>query len=195
MILPFVRALFADAERTPAYARVGGHLRSHAGRCCVSGLTETAKSLYLPLFQRTSSRKLIVIVPDGRAADRLLTEMRTFAALSESVEPESIMALPEYDVLPFEGLSPHAEIQEQRAATLWRMATGSTQTGNAQIVIVPVVAACMKVGSAEQHKDLARVVRRGGTIDTDELTAHLNSVGYSPSDLVEMPGQYALRGG
>jgi len=190
MILPFVRALFADAERTPAYARVGGHLKSHAGRCCVSGLTETAKSLYLPLFQRTSGHKLIVIVRDGRAADRLLTEMRTFAALSECVAPESIMALPEYDVLPFEGLSPHAEIQEQRAATLWRMATG-----NAQIVIVPVVAACMKVGTAEQHKDLARVVRRGGTIDTDELTAHLNSVGYSPSDLVEMPGQYALRGG
>jgi transcription-repair coupling factor (superfamily II helicase) len=38
-------------------------------------------------------------------------------------------------------------------------------------------------------------VRRADTIDTDALVRHLNTVGYSAADVVEMPGQYALRGG
>src|SRR5581483_4410172 len=43
--------------------------------------------------------------------------------------------------------------------------------------------------------DLARVIRRGDTLDVDSLLRHLNVVGYVSADVVEMPGQYALRGG
>src|SRR5439155_7895880 len=37
--------------------------------------------------------------------------------------------------------------------------------------------------------------RRGESFDTDALLEHLNSVGYNSTDVVEMPGEYALRGG
>src|SRR5579872_2280583 len=190
MILPFVRAMFADAEKSEPFQRVGGYLKTHAGRSSVSGLTDTAKSLHLPLFQRVSQSKIIVIASDGRDAERMAQQLRAFAELTGACAPESIALLPAYDVLPFEGLSPHAEIQEQRAASLWRIARGT-----AQIVVVPAVAACMKLSGAAQYAELAREVRRGGEIDPEKLIAHLHSVGYSPSDLVEMPGQYALRGG
>ena len=190
MILPFVRTLFADAQKTAAFQRAGGLLKSRAGRSSVSGLTAAAKSLYLPLFQRASGQKLIVIVPDSRTAERMLNELRAFAELSGACPPEAVVMLPAYDVLPFEGLAPHAEIQEQRAATLWRIATGA-----AQIVLVTAEAACMKLRTAESYRDLAHGVRRGGEIEPEKLIEHLHHAGYSPSDIVEMPGQYALRGG
>ncbi len=41
----------------------------------------------------------------------------------------------------------------------------------------------------------SRTIRRGETFDLDSLLAHLNTVGYTSTDVVEMPGQYALRGG
>src|SRR5512146_3382471 len=42
---------------------------------------------------------------------------------------------------------------------------------------------------------MARVVRRGDTLDTEARIQHLNTVGYAQTDVVEMPGEYALRGG
>ncbi len=47
----------------------------------------------------------------------------------------------------------------------------------------------------EYYADLARTLRRGESFDIDNLLGHLNTVGYATADVVEMPGQYALRGG
>jgi transcription-repair coupling factor (superfamily II helicase) len=108
----------------------------------------------------------------------------------DSAEPESIVTLPTRDVLPFQNLSPHPEIQEERAAALWKIASGAVS-----IVIAPIAATTIRLASTEYYTDLARTIRRGETIDTEPLLEHLNTVGYSSSDVVEMPGQYALRGG
>ena len=69
MALPFVRDLFTDAEKLPAFLRVASHLREGTGRIRVSGLTLTAKALLLALLQRNAGRPFIVIVPDNRAAE------------------------------------------------------------------------------------------------------------------------------
>jgi transcription-repair coupling factor (superfamily II helicase) len=58
-----------------------------------------------------------------------------------------------------------------------------------------VSAAAVRLRSPEYYSDLARTVRRAETLDIDALVQHLNTVGYTVADVVEMPGQYALRGG
>ena len=92
--------------------------------------------------------------------------------------------------LPFQNLSPHPEIQEERATALWKIATG-----RAAIVVSPVTATTILLRAPEYYADLARVLRRGETFDLEKLLEHLNTVGYSATDVVEMPGQYAARGG
>jgi transcription-repair coupling factor (superfamily II helicase) len=62
-------------------------------------------------------------------------------------------------------------------------------------VVSPVAATALRLRSAEYYADLARVVRRNETLDTEPLLRHLNTVGYASTDVVEMPGEYALRGG
>src|SRR5580698_718006 len=146
MILPFVREFFADVENVPAFARAVAQIRGpqrgssrrdgvegegRAGRIRVSGLTPTGKALFYSLLQRAITRPLIVIVNDNRAVEELLPVMRAFADLTGALSPEAVIGLPAYDVLPFENLSPHPEIQDARAVALLKIATGA-----AEIVVI-----------------------------------------------------------
>jgi transcription-repair coupling factor (superfamily II helicase) len=190
MILPFVRDLLAELEHCAPFERVRRHLAVSAGRKRVSGLTATARALYLPLFARDAQTPVVVIVADTKAADALQLTLRATCELTGAIEPERVLRLPAHDVLPFENMSPHPDVQEQRASVLWKIATGA-----ASIVIVPVEAACMRVFPTDYYADLGRVLRRDEEIDIDDLTTHLASVGYSALDIVEMPGQFTRRGG
>jgi transcription-repair coupling factor (superfamily II helicase) len=190
MVLPFVRDLFADVEKLPGFSRVASHLKEATGRIRVSGLVPPAKALFLVLLQRSAGRPLVVVVSDNRAAEDLIPVLAAFHELSGGTDPGSIVGLPARDVLPFQNLSSHPEIQEERAAALWKIATGAVS-----IVVSPVAATALRLRSAEYYAELARVVRRNDTLDTEALLGHLTTVGYSSTDVVEMPGEYALRGG
>ena len=196
MVLPFVRDLFADVEKLPALVRAASHLKSGAGGMSVSGLTPTAKALLIALLHRAVGKPLIIVVADNRAAEDLQPVVSAFGELTGAFAPhqerssEAVLILPAPDVLPFEGLSPHPEIQEQRAATLAKVAAGA-----ASVLIVPVAAAAMRLRAPEFYSEMARTLRRGETVDIEPLLQHLNTLGYTASDVVEMPGEYALRGG
>jgi len=190
MVLPFVRDLFADVEKLLAFTRVASDLKEGTGRIRVSGLNTTAKALSLVLLQKAAGRPLIVVVPDNRAAEDLVLLLQSFGELTGGAAPESIVALPSRDVMPFQNLSPHPEIQEERAVALWKIASGT-----ASIVVAPIAATAIRLRSAEYYADLARIVHRGDTIDVEPLLQHLNTVGYTSADVVEMPGEYAVRGG
>jgi transcription-repair coupling factor (superfamily II helicase) len=203
MVLPFVRELFADVNNSLGFTRAVSHLKTGAGRASVSGLTPTAKALLLPMLQRAAARPLLVIVDSNRAAEDLLPIVQSFADLTGSLPPsaqrpehgpsalaDSIITLPAPDVFPFEGMSPHPEIQEARAITLWKMATGA-----ASVVIAPIAAVLSRFQDRDYYAGLARMVRRTDSLDLEDLIAHLRTVGYSEADIVEMPGDFALRGG
>src|SRR5579875_367408 len=155
MILPFVRELFADLESSTSFEQARRHLALARGRRRVSGLTSTARALYLPLFAKAANVPVIVVVADNKAADTLQIAFRAGCELTGAIPPERVLKLPAHDVLPFENLSPHPDIQEQRAATLWKMATGG-----ASIVIAPVEAAAMKFFASEYYAGLACTLRR-----------------------------------
>ena len=190
MILPFVREIFAELEQSPGFERVRRHLSLASGRRRVSGLSSTASALYLPLMVRAAGQPVIVVVADNKAAEALEPMLRAGCELTGAIDPERVVRLPAHDVLPFENLSPHPDVQEQRAAALWKLATGAVS-----ILIAPVEAAALKLFDREYYSGLAVTIRRGEELDMEVLTGHLASVGYTQMDLVEMPGQFTRRGG
>lgn len=190
MILPFVREMIADLEHTDAFERVRRHLSAGSGRRRVSGLTTTARAIYLPLMVRASNAPALILVSDNKAAEALHALLNATCDLTGTLKCEEVLRLPAHDVLPFENLSPHAEIQEQRAATLWKICSGA-----ARIVIVPLESACMRLFSRDYYAALALELKRGEEYDTAMLLEHLLTVGYTRVDVVEMPGQVTLRGG
>jgi transcription-repair coupling factor (superfamily II helicase) len=190
MILPFVREIFAELEHSSGFERVQRHLSLGAGRRRVSGLTATARALYLPLMARVARQPVIVVVADNKAAEALEPMLCAGCELTGAVDPSQVVRFPAHDVLPFENLSPHPDVQEQRAAALWKLATGAVS-----ILIAPVESAALKLFDRDYYASLAVTLRRGEEVDVEVLTGHLASVGYTQMDLVEMPGQFTRRGG
>jgi transcription-repair coupling factor (superfamily II helicase) len=190
MILPFVREIFAELEHSSGFERVRRHLSLGAGRRRVSGLTNTARSIYIPLFARAARQPVIVVVADNKAAEALEPMLRAGCELTGAIDPAQVVRLPAHDVLPFENLSPHPDVQEQRSAALWKLATGAVS-----ILIAPVESAALRLFDRDYYAGLAVTLKRGEEVDVEVLTGHLASVGYTQMDLVEMPGQFTRRGG
>ena len=190
MVLPFVRDALASIEHTDSFERVRRHLSLARGRRRVSGLTATARALCIPLFAHAAQGPVVVLVADNKAAESLETTLRAAADLTGAVEPKRILRLPAHDVLPFESISPHPDVQEQRASVLWKIATH-----RASIVIAPVEAACMRLFDAPYYAGLAQELRRDEEVDIEMLLDHLRAIGYTQMDIVEMPGQFTRRGG
>ena len=190
MILPFVREIFAELEQTPGFERVRRHLSLASGRRRVSGLTATARVLYIPYMARAARQPVIILVADNKTAETLEPMLRAGCELTGAIDPDRVVRFPAHDVLPFENLSPHPDVQEQRAAALWKLSTGAVS-----ILIAPVEAAALKLFDREYYSGLAVTLRRGEEVDVEVLTGHLASVGYTQMDLAEMPGQFTRRGG
>jgi transcription-repair coupling factor (superfamily II helicase) len=190
MILPFVREIFAELEHSSGFERVRRHLSLGAGRRRVSGLTQAARAIYVPLMARAARQTVIVLVADNKAAEAFEPLLRAGCDLTGAIDPGRVVRLPAHDVLPFENLSPHPDVQEQRAAALWKLATGAVS-----ILIAPVEAAALRLFDRDYYAGLAVTLKRGEEVDAEILTAHLASVGYTQMDLVEMPGQFTRRGG
>ncbi|HKT49078.1 MAG TPA: transcription-repair coupling factor, partial [Candidatus Angelobacter sp.] len=197
MILPFVREVLADVEKSSGFLQAAAYLKQRrgeslppAGRIRLSGLVPAAKALLVPYLHRTAGKPLILVTATNRAAEGLFAVVQSFCELTGACAPQSAVKLPAYDVLPFENMSPHPEIQEERATALWKIATGA-----AEIVITSMEATAMRLRTAEHYAALARTIRRSEPVEVEELVQHLNTVGYTAVDVVEMPGQYAVRGG
>jgi transcription-repair coupling factor (superfamily II helicase) len=190
MILPFVRDIFAELEHSSGFERVRRHLSLAAGRRRVSGVTATAQAVYIPLFAHAARQPVIVLVADNKAAEALEPMVRAGCELTGAVDPSQVVRLPAHDVLPFENLSPHPDVQAQRAAALWKLATGAVS-----ILIAPVESAALRLFEPSYYANLAVKLKRGEEMDLEVLTGHLASVGYTQMDIVEMPGQFTRRGG
>ena len=126
----------------------------------------------------------------NRAAEEILPVVQAFCEMTGAAHTESVVMLPAYDVLPFENLSPHPEIQEARATALWKIVSGA-----ARIVITPFVPPPCTIDRRSSTSISPRSSVAATRWIPTNLRGHLNTVGYSAVDVVEMPGEYALRGG
>ena len=194
MIHPAVRDLLAGLARHAAFQElVRAVLAEKPGeprKLSLSGLTLTAKALYTVLLWQAVERPIIVVVDGNKQAESLSEAVESFFDLLVSGRAARPQLLPALDVLPFQRLSPHAEISEQRAIALWRMATERVP-----ITVTPVASALLRTNAAEFYRQLAVALRPGDEVPLDDLTAHLESIGYERRDPVEMVGEYSVRGG
>ena len=160
-----------------------------AANVSLSGLTTTAKALYSVLLWHHAGRPLVIVVDGNKQAETLSEAIQTFFTLLAD-DRNSPLLLPALDVLPGQSLSPHADILEQRALGLWRLATQRVP-----LTILPVPAALWRIAPADYYRQLALRLRVGDEVPLEDVLAHLESVGYERREPVEMVGEYSVRGG
>ena len=188
MILPVVAELLARIGRQPEVEEALDRLRR--GRCAtLSGLTDPAKVLIAVLAVQSLLRPGIFFVETNERADALCPLAQYFLRALGKANAQ-VMVLPAHEVTPYDRQSPHAEISEARASALWRLTSGE-----ADLVIAPVTAAIWRLREPQFYSSLALTLMRGEDIPREEFLGHIAGVGYESTETVEMPGQFAVRGG
>src|SRR6266853_1900566 len=190
MLLPSVSETLASVSRHPALEAAISALRRGVAHEHVAGLTDTAKALVAAHIAAELRRPVIVLVTSGARAETLAASLEFFYKALAGQEATGVAVFPALDAFPWQEVSSHAEILETRAVTLWRYTSGL-----ARVVVAPIAAARMRLADASLYAGQARTLARDQEISLDEFIAHLRSVGYESHDMVEMPGQFTVRGG
>ncbi|HKQ87045.1 MAG TPA: transcription-repair coupling factor [Candidatus Acidoferrales bacterium] len=190
MILPLVSELLSRVARCPAVDNAVESLRRGRPGGGISGLTESAKALLAPMICSELGRPTILLVESPQRAEDLLAPVRWFYRALTNKPGRRVAHLPAYEVLPYEGRSPHAEIAEERAVSLWRFASGEVD-----LLIAPIHAALWRLKGREYYQRLALSIARDQSIPYEEMTNFLAGAGYDRKTTCEMPGEYAVRGG
>jgi len=189
LIHPAVRDLFLDLGKHPGFQEAVRRI-ARGGAASLSGLTTAAKAIYSVLLWQSAGRPLVIVVDGNKQAEALSEALQTFFSIVAAEERNQPLLLPALDVVPMQNLSPHAEICEERAIGLWRLASQRVP-----ITVMPVAAALLRVAPGEHYRQLALKLRVGDELPLDDVLAHLESIGYERREPVEMVGEYSVRGG
>src|SRR3984893_12541652 len=190
MLLPSVSETLASVSRHPALEAAISALRRGLADERVAGLTDTAKALVAAHVAAELRRPVVVLVTSGARAETLAASLEFFYRALAGQEATEVAVFPALDALPWQEVASHAEILETRAVTLWRYASGL-----ARVVVAHIAAARMWLADAASYAGQARTLARDQEVLLDEFVAHLRRVGYESHDMVEMPGQFTIRGG
>jgi len=189
MLFSAVTENLSRLARHPAMDDALAALRRGSMRELLAGLTDPVKALVAALVAAELRRPALVLVATGQRAEEMLEPLRFFArAFSGPAAPVAL--LPALDALPGQGPGPHPQILEMRAAALWRFTSGQVS-----LMIAPAAASVLSFADPADYGQLALSLERDQEISLDEALGYLRRAGYTRTDLVEMPGQYALRGG
>jgi transcription-repair coupling factor (superfamily II helicase) len=159
-----------------------------AGRVTIAGAPEGHDAFVLGgLARRVPGTLLHVCRDDGRMA-------RTAAALAFFRPEIETIALPAWDCLPYDRVSPNPEIMSRRIDALTRLVE-PPPAGAHRIVLTTVNAALQRVPPRALFRDRVLKLGRGGRIALDRLTGFFGRNGYSRTDTVREAGEFAVRGG
>ncbi|MEJ6394866.1 transcription-repair coupling factor [Gymnodinialimonas sp. 2305UL16-5] len=122
--------------------------------------------------------------------DKRLRAMATALAFFDPSVP--VLEFPGWDCLPYDRVSPQAEISAARMATLAALAGGLS---GSFILLTTLNAATQYVPPRDLLASSAFAAKVGGRIDEGALRAFLVRMGYVQAPTVTEPGDYAVRGG
>ncbi|HUI75122.1 MAG TPA: transcription-repair coupling factor [Candidatus Acidoferrum sp.] len=189
MILPVVRERLESLLRQPSLEAVLAEVRAGGKHTAISGLQDPAKAIVCAYLVHQLRRPAFLLVDSNKRAEEVFDSVRFFSGIFPGPSGGAAV-LPAFDTLPWEARGPHADILERRAATLYRLTAGLVS-----LVIAPVASALWRHREASAYTDLARLLQPDDEVSLEEFIVHLGAVGYARSEMVELPGQFAVRGG
>ena len=122
--------------------------------------------------------------------DKRLAAMQ--AALAFFAPDMPVIVFPAWDCLPYDRVSPNADISAMRMATLAGLVNGMPDKF---VLLTSMAAATQRVPARSVLRDAAFKAHVGDRIDEKGLREFLVRMGFTQSPTVMEPGDYAVRGG
>ena len=149
----------------------------------IQAQVETGEAFVLAGIATALEQPVLAIAPGPHEAEALVADVAAFL-------PDRAVLLPAWEALPYELISPGAEVAARRAAAIRRLRAPDGPL----VVVAPVLAALQ--GIAPTAGAAAPIgLARGADAAPDTLAEQLVDLGYLRVDVVEHRGEFAVRGG
>ncbi len=122
---------------------------------------------------------------------RLTALAETISFIAPDVE---VITVPAWDCLPYDRVSPNAEVMARRIDAFTRLTTPPEQ-GVCRLVITTVSAVLQRVPKASSLLKSVFQLSAREPLDRDDLSTFFAANGYVRAEQVMEPGEYAIRGG
>ena len=160
------------------------------GRLELGGAPDGFDALALADFARgaPAGARLLHIARDDQRMAQMASALACFA-------PDiDLVTLPAWDCLPYDRVSPHADVLARRVAALARL-ENEDRADTKLVTLTTVSATLQRVPPGATIASRVFEARCGDRIDLAALTAFLVSSGYARAGAVREPGEFAVRGG
>ena len=156
----------------------------------LSGLTPSAKPAYLAILHRLLNQPILYVGLDNPHLDDFRQATSFFHRMLSGKDDECVAVFPALEPGPYSGFSPHAEVLEQRALTLWRLFQNRVD-----ILLVPPSALLTRMGDAQAIFAAGPELAVGVELPPEELAQFLLRSGYLRQEPVSSVGAFSMRGG
>ena len=146
---------------------------------------ERGQAAALAALARAAGRRPVVVCTlSDTAAEHLCADLGSWLGA------DAVAALPAWETLPFERISPTAAAMGGRLRTIWRMRRPETTPA---VIVASVRALMQRLAPGSEDFEPVRLAL-GERCDRDELIERLVSAGYRRGVQVEQRGEMAVRG-
>lgn len=155
----------------PATRTSAGPFPGSASSACIAELAD-------------ADRLLVVITQDMQTALEIERELPFFAG-----KDMEILALPDWETLPYDNFSPHQDIVSERLHTLFRLP--KIRRG---VLVVPMPTLMHRLPPLDYVVGSSLVLESGDPFNMNEFRRSLEQGGYRSVDTVFEHGEFAVRG-
>lgn len=157
---------------------------SEGSNALVTGLSSSAKTMYVRGLYETSNRPVYVIVSN------MLSGQKMYDDLVLQMGEEQVFLYPAEELIAAEMSVSSYELRAERIETIHHLA--NERRG---IYIIPVAGLKRRVMPKAMWEHFVFTIEVGRTMDWESVERRLVLAGYSRETLVNAPGQFAVRGG
>jgi len=178
---------------TPWLAAIAAALSTDGSRPCVTGLHGSTAGFALTTLLHhpgsLDSRPWLIVTKSDETAERLYDDLRFFHELI-GLPTTSLALFPRWETLPYESTAPHVGLVARRMNALHCIQTVPTVR-----VVTSIDALMQRLLPVESFKQTIMPFKIGSAIERDVLTGGLLRLGYRRVSVVEIPGEFSIRGG
>lgn len=140
-----------------------------------------------------TDKNILLVLPDEESALKSYKQIQFYLSDSGKTEidlQDSVLYFPSLDTIPYDRVSPSANIQAERARILTRL----SYLGNKSLVITAAQNLIVKVPPKEIFANNILSLSVGDTTSLEEIAIFLVKSGYSRSPTAIDTGEFAMRG-
>ena len=158
------------------------------GRISLFGTPQGYDGLVLAQIARAVAAPVIFIAGDEMRLGPLRDSLAFFDPALE------VLSFPAWDCIPYDRVSPRADIVGRRLETLLHLQEQETSSRPA-VILTSVAAVIQRLPPRSALADAVLTLKEGSRCDPATLASHLSRHGYARAETVAERGDFAVRGG